>query len=100
VNDLTGQSGHTTGPHEGHAECSEVLHRIFEFLDGEMSAGDVARVTVHLQECRPCLAQHDFDLAMKEAVRRSNPPAVAPTGLRLQIVQRISMARLDLDPGQ
>ena len=67
---------HTSGPtdaHSGsHAECSEVLHRIYEYLDGEMHPSDVARVAQHLEACGPCLHEHDLDRAVKAAVRRSN----------------------------
>lgn len=82
-----------------HAECSEVLHRIYEYLDGEMAPGDVARVAQHLEACGPCLEEHDLDRAVKAAVRRSSEgdPAACPDALRLQIVQRITMVRLELD---
>ena len=61
----------TQDAHAGHGDCSEVLHRIYEYLDGEMSADDVRRVAAHLNECQPCLAEHDLDVALKQVVRRS-----------------------------
>jgi anti-sigma factor (TIGR02949 family) len=88
-----------SGSHvESHAECSEVLHRIYEYLDGEMQPSDVARVAQHLEACGPCLSEHDLDRAVKAAVRRSNAQEQAcPDSLRVQIVQRITMVRLELD---
>jgi len=85
--------------HSGsHAECSEVLHRIYEYLDGEMQPADVARVAQHLEACGPCLHEHDLDSAVKAAVRRSNTAEQAcPDQLRVQIRQRITMVRLELD---
>ena len=84
--------------HSGsHAECSEVLHRIYEYLDGEMSPDDVRRVASHLAECQPCLAEHDLDVALKQAVRRSCSGESAPAAVRLQIMQRITTVRLDQD---
>ncbi|MDT0214486.1 mycothiol system anti-sigma-R factor [Rothia sp. ARF10] len=83
---------------ESHAECSEVLHRIYEYLDGEMQPSDVARVAQHLEACGPCLSEHDLDRAVKEAVRRSSvSDAACPDALRVQIRQRITMVRLELD---
>ena len=38
----------TQDAHAGHGDCSEVLHRIYEYLDGEMSPDDVRRVAAHL----------------------------------------------------
>ncbi len=61
----------TEDANAGHGDCSEVLHRIYEYLDGEMSADDVRRVAAHLGECQPCLAEHDLDVALKQVVRRS-----------------------------
>ena len=37
-----------------HADCSEVLHRVYEYLDGEMTAGDTHKIAQHLDECGPC----------------------------------------------
>ncbi|HET6966674.1 MAG TPA: mycothiol system anti-sigma-R factor [Ornithinibacter sp.] len=88
-------AGHDT--HAGHGDCSEVLHRIYEYLDGEMSADDVRRVASHLSECQPCLAEHDLDVALKEAVRRSCTGDVAPAAVRLQIIQRITTVRVESD---
>ncbi|KGN34928.1 anti-sigma factor [Knoellia sinensis KCTC 19936] len=80
-----------------HADCSEVLHRIYEYLDGELQPSDVARVAEHLEACGPCLHEHDLDRAVKDAVRRSSSSETCPDSLRLQVVQRITMVRLELD---
>ena len=85
----------TQDAHAGHGDCSEVLHRIYEYLDGEMSADDVRRVAAHLNECQPCLAEHDLDVALKQVVRRSCSGETAPLAVRMQIMQRITMVRLD-----
>ncbi len=84
-------------PHAGHSDCSEVLHRIYEYLDGEMSADDVRRVATHLAACGPCLAEHDLDAAMKQVVRRSCASEEVPAELRMQVVRRITMVRMELD---
>ena len=68
----------TQDAHAGHGDCSEVLHRIYEYLDGEMSPDDVRRVAAHLCECQPCLAEHDLDVALKQVVRRSCSGETAP----------------------
>jgi len=34
--------------------CREVLHHLNDFLDGELPAADLARVTAHLAGCRTC----------------------------------------------
>ena len=81
--------------HEGHTDCSEVLHRIYEYLDGELEATDVARIATHLAECQPCLAQHDLDVALKQVVRRSCQGETAPMAIRTQIMARITMIQVE-----
>lgn len=86
---MTGQHD----PHPGHVDCSQVLLRIFEYLDGELDAADLEHIASHLQECRPCLAEHDIDRTVKELVRRCCPPEPAPMALRLRIVEQITITR-------
>jgi mycothiol system anti-sigma-R factor len=81
--------------HAGHGDCSEVLHRIYEYLDGEMSPEDVTRVAQHLEECRPCLAEHDLDRAVKQVVRRACSDEHAPDYLRMRISSSITVIRGD-----
>jgi mycothiol system anti-sigma-R factor len=87
----------TQDAHAGHGDCSEVLLRIYEYLDGEMSADDVRRVAAHLGECQPCLAEHDLDVALKQVVRRSCVGETAPVEVRMHILQRITMVRLETE---
>ena len=83
--------------HAGHGDCSEVLHRIYEYLDGEMSPEDVTRVAQHLEECRPCLAEHDLDQAVKQVVKRACSEDRAPDDLRLRIARSSTVVRPDSD---
>lgn len=83
--------------HEGHRDCSEVLHHIYEYLDGEMSPEEVKQVAAHLAECRPCLAEHDLDAAVKQVVKRSCHEEPAPASIRMRIVERLTVVRTDPD---
>lgn len=78
-------------PHE--TKCSEVLDRVYEYLDGEMGEHDVAKIRQHLEECRPCLSQYDIDLALKALLRRSCTCEAAPEELRTRIMVRITEVR-------
>ncbi len=88
---------HPHAHHEGHTDCSEVLLRIYEYLDGELEAADVARIATHLAECQPCLAQHDLDTAVREVVRRACVEPPAPVALRLSIMTQITTFRVERD---
>jgi mycothiol system anti-sigma-R factor len=74
-------------PHE--MDCSEVLDKVYEFLDGEVSEADRARIGQHLDECGPCLRQYGLERAVKALVLRSCTCDQAPEQLRVRIVARI-----------
>src|SRR3954447_20904480 len=69
-------------------DCSEVLLRIYEYLDGEMGPDDRSHIRQHLEECGPCLREYDLDQMLKALVRRSSAGESAPTALRMQILAR------------
>ena len=79
-------------PHE--LDCSEVLQRAYEFLDGEMAPSDVAQFAQHLDECAPCLSHHELDRMVQALVRRSCVCEVAPEELRARI--RVSVTQVML----
>ncbi len=75
-------------PHE--TPCSQVLEQMFEYLDGELGEPDLHRVQEHLDECAPCMTEHDVDKMVKALIHRGGGGEVAPGGLRDKIVVQIS----------
>ena len=84
-----------TGDQVGASDCSEVLLRVFEYIDQEMTQEDCARVRQHLDACGPCMSEYHRDVLVKALVRRSCACEPAPTALRLQIMARITTVRLE-----
>jgi mycothiol system anti-sigma-R factor len=82
-------------PLEG-TDCSEVLHRVYEYLDGEMTLADTAKIKHHLEACGPCLQEYDLDQALKALVKRSCACEEAPVELRTQIMARITTIRYEV----
>ncbi|WP_270888448.1 mycothiol system anti-sigma-R factor [Pedococcus sp. 5OH_020] len=78
------------------ADCSEVLHRVYEYLDGEMTRDDTVKIQHHLDACAPCLQQYDLDQALKALVKRSCACEEAPVELRTQIMARITTIRFEI----
>ena len=76
-------------------DCSETVMRIFEFLDGEMSADDCRRMQAHLDECGPCLREYHVDQALKMVIKRSCGCETAPVELRTTILRRLTMVRIE-----
>jgi mycothiol system anti-sigma-R factor len=75
---------------EHETPCSEVLERVFEYLDGEMGEPDCAKIKVHLDECAHCLDEYHRDELLKALVRRSCGRDVAPAELRTRIMATIT----------
>jgi len=89
------------GPDSGQGDaadtdCSEVLHRVYEYLDGEMTPDDTRKIRHHLDACGPCLQEYDLDQALKALVKRSCACEEAPVELRTQIMARITTIRYEI----
>jgi mycothiol system anti-sigma-R factor len=89
------------GPDSGQGDaadtdCSEVLHRVYEYLDGEMTPDDTRKIKDHLDACGPCLQEYDLDQALKAIVKRSCACEEAPVELRTQIMARITTIRFEI----
>ena len=80
-------------PHE--IPCSEVLDRLYEYLDGELDRDRVHVIKDHLDDCSPCLAEYGLEDAVKAIVKRScSDPA--PAHLRSKVMARIEAVRVEL----
>ena len=81
-------------PHE--TPCSEVLDRVYEYLDGEMGRDGVYAIKQHLDECSPCLREFGLEEAVKAIVKRSCGRDDVPADLRSKVMQRIETARTEM----
>lgn len=76
--------------HTWQGDCSEVLLRVFEYIDEEMTEEDCERIRAHLDSCGPCMSEYHRDVLLKAIVRRSCTCEPAPAQLRLQILSSIT----------
>jgi mycothiol system anti-sigma-R factor len=81
-------------PHE--VDCSEILDKVYAYLDSEISANDVAKIRHHLDECAPCLRQYGLEQVVKALVARSCGHDPAPAGLRAKVITRIRTMRIEV----
>jgi mycothiol system anti-sigma-R factor len=77
------------------ADCSEVLGRVFFFLDNELDQADCASIQQHLDDCGPCLARYDLERTVKTLVARSCSE-VAPDGLRQRVMFSIREVQVQI----
>jgi len=82
-------------PHE--VPCSEVLARVYSYLDGEIEEQGLAQVRQHLDECGPCLREYGLEEAVKRLVHKCCGHEPAPSGLRAKVLIRIQTIRAELE---
>jgi len=63
---------------------------MFTYLDGELGEPDLHLVREHLEECAPCMTEHDVDQVVKKLIRRAGGGDHAPEPLRERIVLQIT----------
>jgi mycothiol system anti-sigma-R factor len=64
-------------PHE--VPCSEVLARVYSYLDGEIEDKSLAQIREHLDECGPCLREYGLEEAVKRLVQKCCGSELAAT---------------------
>ena len=84
-------------PHE--TPCTEVLERLYVYLDEELDPPGSAKIRQHLDECGPCLREYGLEEVVKQLVYRCCRDDKAPTGLRVKVMVRIQEIRRDLEGG-
>jgi mycothiol system anti-sigma-R factor len=76
-------------------DCSEVLERMFFFIDNELPSADQGEIQQHLDECWPCLQKYDLERTVKTLVRRSCTER-APEGLRSKVLLQIRQVQVEI----
>ena len=70
-------------------DCLEVLDRLQEFLDGELTAERAEEVRRHLAHCAPCLQVSDFEAAYLRFLEARAQAQHAPPSLRKRLLERL-----------
>ena len=69
-------------------DCNDAVHRLYHFLDGELTDDKRASIQQHLDECMPCLEAFDFEAELRQMIAMKCRDQV-PDGLRERIAQAI-----------
>lgn len=70
----------------------EQMHRIYDYLDGALSAQDIEEIRAHLDECETCAREYNLECLIRTSVRRSCSEQ-APEELKSSILDRIDALR-------
>jgi mycothiol system anti-sigma-R factor len=82
-------------PHD--VPCSEVLARVYWYLDGEVEDTSGAQIREHLDECGPCLREYGLEEAVKRLVHKHCGHEETPSELRAKVLIRIQAVRAELE---
>lgn len=66
-------------------DCSLVLARLWQFLDGECDETEADEIRNHLDACDHCVEDADTALALKALVQRCCRKTTAPETLRVKL---------------
>lgn len=80
-------------PFEPVLDCRDVMHRLWEFLDGEVAADEQRSLGRHIAECGHCNPEYRVQLRFLQAVIESQHlPVSAPPDLAARIRVRLGAA--------
>jgi len=76
-------------------DCNETLREIYDYLDGELTNDEKAKLRRHLEECQPCFEAYDFEAELREVIRKRCTESV-PESLRDKV--RTALEQADAEP--
>jgi len=71
-------------------DCEQAHHRVYEYLDGELTVWRRRAIARHLDECPPCAEGYTFELEVRRIVV-SKCCEEAPADLRQRIAQALGI---------
>lgn len=71
-----------------HISCSDALEQLWALIDHELCTADADRIKEHLDRCRHCCPQYDFDRAYRQLVAMQCRET-APPELRRKVFMRL-----------
>ncbi|HZT64934.1 MAG TPA: mycothiol system anti-sigma-R factor [Acidimicrobiales bacterium] len=69
-------------------DCGEAIHRLYHFLDGELTEDRRVEIQRHLDDCGPCLEAFDFEAELRITIAHKCREEV-PESLRLRVAAAI-----------
>ena len=73
--------------------CEEVLRRLDDYLDRELSEEEARLVKAHLETCAQCASEYGFEASVLEGLRGKLRRIEAPADLRDRVARTIRDAR-------
>ena len=72
-----------------HIDCTDAVHVLYQFLDGELTEVRRLEIQTHLQACLPCWEAFDFEAELKIFVGKRCRER-APEGLKDRVIRSLA----------
>jgi mycothiol system anti-sigma-R factor len=86
--DERSRMGGCTGDELSEVDCEETVHRLYNYLDGELTEERRLAIKAHLDGCGPCVDVIDFEADLRRVIADRCKDRV-PDQLRERIFQAI-----------
>ncbi len=73
--------------------CEEMLRRLDDYLDRELSPAEIRRVEEHLQDCEACAREFGFEASVIRAVRTKLRQVDVPETLLDRVAMSLARER-------
>lgn len=71
--------------------CNEALSRLDDFLDRELTPGEMDQVQAHLLQCAHCAEIHAYEKSVITEIRRKLSRIDVPPTLLARIMERVAL---------
>jgi mycothiol system anti-sigma-R factor len=71
-------------------DCEGTIHRVYEYLDGELTVWRRRAITRHLDECPPCAEGFTFEIELRRVIVSKCHEEV-PAELRARIAKALQI---------
>ena len=71
-------------------DCEQAIHRVYEYLDGELTVWRRRAITRHLDECPPCADGFVFEVELRRVIVSKCHEEV-PSDLKEKIAKAIGI---------
>lgn len=71
-------------------DCDHAIHRVYEYLDGELTVWRRQAIARHLDECPPCAQGFTFEVELRQVIVSKCREEV-PADLRRRIAEALGL---------
>ena len=76
-------------------DCEQVMRQLWDYLDGELAPASMGAIRAHVDLCKRCYPQYEFERSFLAAVAARAPQHSDPERLRMRLMNALQAQGLD-----